>query len=447
MLDLEQYQIAGRTASEIAASAEGAIREGRLDTGELLPTVRALAKLLGTSPATVNAAYRTLRQRGLVVADGRRGTRVAPRPALRTPPRPPQPSADESLRDLAIGLPDPALLPALVPALQRIELERRLRFSELEANDRQLARLAGEWFERDGIDGSGIAVVGGAFDAIVRVLQIQLRPGDRVIVEDPTYISILDVLRALGLIAAPVPVDDFGLRPEPFASALAKGVEAVLIVPRAQNPLGAALDEARAADLRQVLDRHPDVLVLEDDHAALVSGVPFHSTIDPNRLRWALVRSVSKVLHPDLRLAVMAGDKSTIARVEGRQAIGTRWVSHILQALAAELLADPAFPQTAADAERIYTERRKLLLDALGRHDLEAHGRSGLNIWVPVYEEAPVVRALQDAGWLVLAGERFRSSTPPGIRITISTIQPTEADEIANTIAAVEHAGRPRRSY
>jgi DNA-binding transcriptional MocR family regulator len=447
MLDLEQYQIAGRTAREIAASAEAAIRQGHLDTGAPLPTVRALAKQLGTSPATVNAAYRTLRQRGLVVADGRRGTRVAPRPALRTPPHARKAPENDGRRDLAIGLPDPALLPPLEPALRRIEFERRLRFSELESNDPQLVQLASDWFEGDGIDARSIAVVGGAFDGIVRVLQIQLRPGDRVIVEDPTYVSILDVLRALGLIAVPVPIDQFGFRPEPFARALANGVDAVFIVPRAQNPLGAALDASRAAELARLLGPYPDVLVLEDDHAALVSGVPFHSTIDPSRPRWAIVRSMSKLLHPDLRLAVMAGDETTVARVEGRQALGTRWVSHILQALTAELLADPAFRRTAADAERTYIERREALIEALAGHGLEAYGRSGLNVWVPVTEEAPVVRALHDAGWHVLAGERFRSATPPGIRITISTVETDEAAELAQAIADVEHARRPRRSY
>src|SRR6516165_5749755 len=85
MIDLEQYHIHGRTSREIAHSAETAIREGLLQTGDALPTVRALAEGLGTSPATVNAAYRILRQRGLVVAEGRRGTHVAPRPALRRP--------------------------------------------------------------------------------------------------------------------------------------------------------------------------------------------------------------------------------------------------------------------------------------------------------------------------------------------------------------------------
>src|SRR5947209_18396739 len=113
MLDLEQYSIYGSTARQIASSAEAAIREGVLSTGEALPTVRSLAEHLGTSPATVNAAYRLLRERGLVIAEGRRGTRVAPRPAVRTP----QPAElPAHLRNLAVGLADPSLLPPLEPA-------------------------------------------------------------------------------------------------------------------------------------------------------------------------------------------------------------------------------------------------------------------------------------------------------------------------------------------
>jgi hypothetical protein len=57
------------------------------------------------------------------------------------------------------------------------------------------------------------------------------------------------------------------------------------------------------------------------------------------------------------------------------------------------------------------------------------------------------MHALEEAGWLVAAGERFRIATSPGVRITITTLAAGEADAIAEVIAAVEHAGRPRRGY
>ena len=57
------------------------------------------------------------------------------------------------------------------------------------------------------------------------------------------------------------------------------------------------------------------------------------------------------------------------------------------------------------------------------------------------------VRAMLDADWLVLAGERFRIATSPGIRVTTSTLAPSDAAGLARLIAAAEHAGRPRRVY
>lgn len=451
MLDLEQYQISGSTAKEIAGTAETAIRKGLLGSGDALPTVRSLARALSTSPATVNAAYRILRQRGLIVAEGRRGTRVAPRPPLRSPEPARQLDYAEQpasgLRDLAIGLPDPALLPDLGAALSRVDVERKLTLSGLDRSDPELLELAAAAFEADGIPAHALAIVSGAFDGLERVLGAHLRPGDRVIIEDPAYTSIRDLLLALGLVAVPVEIDEFGLLPERLRATLRRGAEAVIVVPRAQNPYGAAMDSERAATLRSELEPYPDLLLVEDDHTGAISGVPCTTLTSPERQRWAVIRSVSKVLHPDLRLALMAGDELTIARIEGRQALGPRWVSHILQATVVELLDDPKTAATTARARDVYGSRRRGLLDALAEHGLVAHGRSGLNVWVPVREEAPVIRALYEAGWIVLAGERFRVETPPGLRITTSNLREDEAAAVAGVVAAAEGADRPRRMY
>jgi DNA-binding transcriptional MocR family regulator len=76
---------------------------------------------------------------------------------------------------------------------------------------------------------------------------------------------------------------------------------------------------------------------------------------------------MSKVLGPDLRLALVTGDPLTISRIEGRHRLGPGWVSHLLQQVAALLLADQATTRLLARAERVYAERLADALAALGR--------------------------------------------------------------------------------
>lgn len=426
-----QYRIAGDTASTIAHSIERGIRDGHLTSGSAIPAVRALAAELRVSPSTVAAAYRALTHRGLVQSDGRRGTRIRHRPTLPTRTAAPVPA---HVRDLANGSPNPALLPPLGPALATIDPAPR-SYGE-RANLPDLLRLARAQLAAEKLPADALAVTGGALDGIERALQAHLRPGDRVAVEDPGYPGVLDLVAALGLAAEPVPLDDFGMRPEALAGALERSVAACILTPRAQNPSGAALDGARAKELRRVLARHPDVLVVEDDHAGPVAGTPAFTVCDRGRTHWVLVRSVSKSLGPDLRLAVLSGDPTTIARIEGRQLIGTGWVSHVLQRLVASLWADATATRQVRLAAKTYAARRAALIAALARHGIAAHGRSGLNVWVPVPEELPVVRTLLDAGFAVNGGERYRLASGPAIRITIATLASDEVEPLAAAVAA-----------
>ncbi len=431
-----QYQIRGHSGNQIAASIENAIRSGRLHAGERLPTVRALAARLRVSPTTVAAAYNALRGRGLVHGSGRRGTVVNRRPPLLThavfaPPSP-------GLRNLADGGPDPAMLPSLRPYLARLDGIPG-KYGDAE-NRAALVKLAARQFKSDAVVAESIAVVSGALDAVERVLQAHLRPGDVVAVEDPSYTGVLDLVAALALVAAPVAIDDSGPLAADLNRALKLGAKAFILTPRAQNPSGAALDRNRAAELRRVLAGFPEVVLIEDDHAGPVAGAPA-ITLSGDRARWATVRSVSKSLGPDLRVSVMAGDALTVARVQGRQSLGPRWVSHILQDLVAAMWADaktPVLLQTAADA---YAGRRRALIEALAEHGIEARGRSGLNVWVAVAEEAAVVNAMAAKGWAIRAGECYRIKSAPGIRVTISTLTLEDARRFAADLA---EAIRPR---
>ena len=247
---LTQYKPQGRNASEISRDVEAALRDGRLAPGAALPPVRGLAADLGLSPVTVAAAYRELREKGIARGNGRAGTRITgappigPRLALTVP---------DGVRNLLVGSPDPELLPTLPAVTPRPRL-----YGEPPVTPR-LGRLAAEQFRADGIDPAYLAVVGGALDGVERVFGAWLRPGDRVGVEDPGYPPVLDLLAAMGLTAVGMPIDDYGVRPAALQDALAQGCQAVLFTPRAQAPTGAAWDQARAAELREVLASQPEV--------------------------------------------------------------------------------------------------------------------------------------------------------------------------------------------
>jgi len=428
----EQYAITGRTAAELAASVEAAIRRGELRPGAHLPPIRALAASLDASHVTVAAAYRRLRERGLAVGAGRAGTRVAAQPPLPVRRGLPIPAG---VRDLVDGNPDPDLLPDL-PVLS----PKHVLYG-MDPRDEELLERVGSAFATDGIPAEHVTIVSGALDGLERLLDAQVRPGDRVAVEDPTFPRVLDLLASLSLQVEPMAIDEAGPRPEALERALRRGVEALIVTPRAQNPSSAAIDAERAAELRRVLADHTGLLVIEDDHAAGIAGAPAHSVCS-GRERWAVVRSFAKGLGPDLRVAALAGDEVTIARVEGRQFLGIGWVSHILQRTVAAMLGDPKTSKQLALAERTYGQRRQALVEALADHGVTSLGRSGHNVWVPVTDEATVVAGMLVAGYAVGAGERFRLASPPAIRITTATLGPEEAPAVA---AAVVRAVKGER--
>src|SRR6185503_15565798 len=221
-----QYAIAGEDARSIVESIEGEVREGRIPQGASLPTVRALAATLKVSPTTVAAAYRMLRTRGVLSAQGRRRTKVSARPPVSVRPAI---VVRRGLRNLIQGSPDPLLLPDLRALAPKLTLRPRL-YGEA-TNRPQLLALAREQFAADHILAASLAIMGGALDAVERVLQAHVRPGDRVAVEDPGYSEIFDLLGALGLIVEPVPIDERGLLPDNLERVLKSGVVACILTP------------------------------------------------------------------------------------------------------------------------------------------------------------------------------------------------------------------------
>jgi len=441
------YPIRGDGATDIAAAIETGIVAGSLAAGARLPTVRDLATDLGVSPTTVANAYRSLRERGLLTANGRGGTSVTamrPRSARRVaPPIPPH------ALDLARGNPDPQLLPDLRPALAAVAdgLASTAGRSRKYGDGGNLPALVAALEPRLAADGLPIApvtMVNGALDGVELALRTVVHPGDSVVVEDPGYCGLLDLLESLGLRAIPVATDDEGPLPDALTAALARRPVAAVLTPRAQNPTGAAWSSSRATELEAVLATQPQLLVIEDDPLAEVADEPLRDITAAGRDRWAYVRTLSKTLGPDLRVAALLADPTTNARVAALQQATTGWVSWLVQHLAAFLLDDADAERTRTEARRRYGERRTVFKEKLKEHGVGARGISGYNVWIPVSHEASTVQALLTYGWAVRAGEVFRLESPPGLRVTVAELPLEQAGLLAADVASAMAA--PRRN-
>ncbi len=428
------------TATSIRLRLEAEVADGQRVPGDRLPTVRAFAAELGVSPNTVAAAYKQLRDRGVVVGRGRQGTVIAPqtRPA-RSQVTPIPDGTIDALR----GSPDQSFLPDLGPAFAAAASGDSVQYGD-QLVDPTFAAAAADMLAADQIDPSHFTVTSGAMDAIEKILgSNDLRPGDRVGVEDPGHIPVHQLVRSFGLHLVPLAVDDHGVRPNSLQGALEQGLAGLIVTPRAHNPTGAAFTEERATELSALLSDHPGLLLVQDDHAGAISGTPWFPLTPPGP-RHAIIRSLGKSLGPDLRISVTAGDPVTIDRLAMAVSNGPGWVSHMLQRAAGFLLTDPATAKLVASAEASYSQRRELLIAALAKQGIAATGRSGINVWIPTNDEQAAVEAARHAGFAIRAADAYRVNSDPAVRATIANLRSDQIIELAkalgNAASGMQHS-------
>ncbi|MGI9605383.1 MAG: aminotransferase class I/II-fold pyridoxal phosphate-dependent enzyme, partial [Acidimicrobiales bacterium] len=333
------------------------------------------------------------------------------------------------------GSPDLLLRSDFGPALSAAAAQPQVDYGD-GLIDSGLAKAARVLFETDGVPAPNITVTSGAMDGVERVLRAQgLRTGARIGVEDPGHVPVHQLVRTAGMIPIPVAVDDEGVMVASLGEALDAGMDALVITPRCQNPTGASMSAERAASISELLVDHPNVVLIQDDHAGLVSGTDFHGVVPPGP-RHATIRSLGKALGPDLRLALVAADTQTHERVSTEISNGPGWISHLLQRAAAHLLSDPATMKVVAVAAASYERRRNRLIDGLAVVDIAASGRSGLNVWIPTGDEQVELEAARAAGFAIRAADVYRIRSEPAVRVTISNLDDDHIDALAASLVA-----------
>ena len=424
------------SAKGLAVAVSRAVRDGALPPGAKLPPIRVLATQLGLSPTTVSAGWALLARSGAIHTDGRRGTTVAD---LRDPApgryrRALERQLDFAL-DLSTGIPDPALLPNLGPALSELTTAG-LPGSYLD--DPVLPGLLDVLKAQWPYPAEELMVVDGAMDALDLVSRSMLRFGDRVVVEHPCFPPLLDLLESIGVEVLGVPVDDTGLRPEPLTTALGglgSHISAVFLQPRAQNPTGASMTGQRAQDLAPILAQ-AGMPVVEDDSAGAVAATPPISLGEWIPDQVIHIRSFSKSHGPDLRLAAMGGPSNLLREIIHRRELGQGWSSRVLQRVLLSLLTDP---DAVADVDRArdeYTRRRVALVSALTSRGVEVASGDGLNLWVPVHDESAAIVRLASQGVGVTPGTPFEVLPGGGghVRVTVGLVA-DGYEELAQTLA------------
>ncbi len=416
----------GSTAVNIAVSIEGLIRNGDWPPGHKLPTVRALSDELGVNPNTVSAAYKQLRDAGVIETDGRRGSFVPEKAAIVHG----EMAVPHGLVDLASGNVDIRLLPELRPEW--------LADYHLGANignygdHPSLLSLLNRWLpENCGIHAEPV-LFSGSLDIMERALAQRCLPGAKVLVEDPCWQPLLPMLAALRLEAVPIHMDAEGavLPSENILNQAA----AVILTPRAHSPTGISYGTARWRQWQQALSGR-NALLLIDDHWGPLSRQAFPGLAGFDN-EWIYSTSTSKFLGTDFRLAVAAGNGTVIAAMKKRYALGPRWMSNLLQHLTASVW-QSLLPDGLARINASYNQRRRHFISCLHSHGIELPDGEGLHVWLPVHNELFTVQALAARGWAVQAGTSLSLSKQAAVRITLSNLNWDDCHTLAQDIADI----------
>ena len=264
---------------KLSDALRAAVDDGRLPTGERLPSERDLAVRLAVSRSTVVAAYDTLRSEGVLESRQGSGTRVRP-PAPGTRPPAIEPFVVSPIYRTLIDVKDDviSLAAATFPAHPRVAVAAAEVMTE--DGDKLLAHHgylpAGLPALRqalaDRLTDLGtptrpdeVLVTTGAQQAVNLAAQALVGRGDEVVVESPSFSGTIDVMRTRGARITVVPVDDDGVDVRGVARVLAEGSPAAIyLMPTFHNPTGALLAANRRRDLAELVTEHR-VPLIEDN--------------------------------------------------------------------------------------------------------------------------------------------------------------------------------------
>jgi 2-aminoadipate transaminase len=246
-----------------------------------------------------------------------------------------------------------------------------------------------------------ILITSGSQQALDLLGKVFINPGDRILVEAPTYLGALQAWSAYGAEYVTVPCDEDGMDISKLEAALRTGPKFIYALSNFQNPSGVTLSLERRYRLVEIAEKFGIPIVEDDPYGQLrYEGDPIPSIvhIDENARGCSscytgnviYTSTFSKILAPGIRLAWIIAPTEVIQKLVMAKQGADLHTATFNQMVATEIGRDHFFDRHIEKIRKVYSERRNVMLDSLEEHMPEGiswtHPKGGLFLWATLPE-------------------------------------------------------------
>ncbi|GHO71804.1 2-aminoadipate aminotransferase [Ktedonobacter sp. SOSP1-52] len=317
------------------------------------------------------------------------------------------------------GLPAAEIFPVekVASATQKVLQERGVQALQYGPSEgyRPLLELIAQTSSRDGltVTPENIFIVSGSQQGLDFVGRLLVNPGDRVLVESPTYMGALQAMAPYGADYITVPSDENGLCTDALEEMLALKPKLMYVLPNFQNPSGVTLSLERRKQLVELANRYGVPVVEDDPYSQLrFEGEPLPSLLtldsqqhksegEPYRGNIIQLNTFSKVLTPGLRVAWVVASPELIRKLVQTKQGADLHTASLNQLIVHELLHEGFIEQHIPLIRRTYGERRNIMLQAMEEHFPAGirwtRPQGGMFLWVVLPEGLNSTELLREA--------------------------------------------------
>jgi 2-aminoadipate transaminase len=302
-----------------------------------------------------------------------------------------------------------------------------------------------------------LIVTTGSQQALDLLGKTMISPGDKVIVEGPTFLATIQCFRLYGAELISAPIDGQGVQTDELERLIEEHrPKFVYLIPTFGNPSGATLSLERRLRVLEMAVKHQTLIVEDDPYGDLYFGeapppslLALSAQVPGSRELLVHCGSLSKVLSPGLRVGWMVGPAELLAKATMCKQFSDAHTSTFAQATAAQYLKSGRMPGTLAKVRQVYGERAKAMGEALRREMGDAidfvQPAGGLFVWAKLTgangklaDGAELARRAIENNVAFVPGAPFYANNPDPstLRLSFATVGIDKIEEGIARLAA-----------